>query len=194
MNLDFLVLIHIDIDDDLVLLAQVGHLSDLAGRLAETLVGKVSLDNDLDAVSDVGAHLTTLLEVKTLHEVLLLAALHAVIVHLGHARLLTQVEHQPGLVMIHLLDNDLHLGEQALTPKALSSHLEFLTGNLDALTNGQARVTDDDVLVIVVHTLDADARNLIGVGGMAEDDLWIIDGIVNRAHLLGARRQRPAQG
>ena len=187
VDLDFLVLINVDVDDDLVLLAQVGHLHDFTRGLAETLVGIVFLYNELDAVGDVGRHLATGLETQALHDLFLLTALHAVVVHLGHAGLLAQVKHQPGLVLVNLFNKNLNLGEQSLAPKTLGSRLDIVTGYVDALAQSQSRIADDDVLVIVLHALDADARNLILRGCSRENDLGVIDGVVDRAGLLTER-------
>ena len=82
MDFDFLVFVDVDVDDDFVLLAQVGHLDHLAGSLSESLACIVFLDDDLDAVGDIGRHLAAWLEAQPLNEVFFLAALHAVVVDL----------------------------------------------------------------------------------------------------------------
>ena len=93
VHLDFLMLVNIDVDDDLVLLAQVRFLDNFASRLAKALVGIVFLNDDLDAVGDIRCHLAAHLEVKALHDVLFLTALHAIVIHLRDAGLLAQVKH-----------------------------------------------------------------------------------------------------
>ena len=132
------MLIDIDIDDHLVLLAQVRHLHNLAGGLAEALVSIVFLDQQFDAVGDIGRHLAARLETQALDDVLLLTALHAIIVHLRDTRLLAQVKHQPSLILIDLLNKDLYLREQALTPEALGGSLEVITRYIDMLAHSQA--------------------------------------------------------
>ena len=184
MDLDFLVLVNVDIDNHLVLLAQVRNLNDLARRLAEALAGVIFLDEELDAVGDVGGHLAARLETQTLNDVFLLATLHAVVVHLRHTGLLTQVEYQPRLVVVDFLYLNLDLGEQALTPETLGGTLDVLAGDIHLLTDSKSRIADDDVRVIVVHTLDADAGNLISRWRAGKHDLGIIDGIIDYACLL----------
>ena len=66
----------------IVLLAQVRHLHNLTGCLSEALVGIIFLNDNLDAVGNIGRHLATGLETQALHDVLLLTTLHAIIIHL----------------------------------------------------------------------------------------------------------------
>ncbi len=178
VDLDFLVLVDHDVDNHLVLLAQVLALVDGAHGFLKSLSGKVLLDNLLDAVGDVGSHLAAGSKVHTLGEVFFLAALHAQVVDLRDAWLLSQVEHEPSLVLIHFLDLNLHLGEKSLTPESLHGSLEVLSGNLDALADGQAAVSDDDVVLVVVNTLHADARNGILRGSYSEHNLGVVDRVV----------------
>ena len=119
VHLDFVVLVHHDVDHHRVLVAQVLALHDSTLGLLKTLVGKVLLDQLLDAVGDVGCHLAALHQTQPLLDFLLLAALHALVGDCRHSRLLPQVEGQPSAVFVDLVDLDLDFAEQPLSPEAL---------------------------------------------------------------------------
>ena len=59
VDLDFLVLVHVDVDDDLVLFAQVGNLDNFTCSLTESLRSIILLNDEFDAVGDIGRHLAT---------------------------------------------------------------------------------------------------------------------------------------
>ena len=184
------VLVDHDVDNHLVLLAQVFSLVDLAGHFLKALVLEVFFHNHLDAVGNVGGHLVAHLQPKLLGDVLLLAFFHAHIVDDRHTRLLAQHKLEPCLVAIYLVDLDLHLGKEALVPESLGSIGDLVARDVDALAHGQPRVAYDDVVLVVVYTSDLDASYLILLRVSREDDLGIVDGVV---HSPG-RVLRPAVG
>ena len=179
MDANLRVLVNHDVNNHLVLLAQVFLLNHLNGGLVEALVGKILLNDNFNTVGNVRCHLVAWGETQTLNHVLLLATLHAQVVHLRDTGLLLKVEFEPSLVAIHLFHLDLHLGEQALTPEALSGVLDVFARNFHALTNRKPRIADDNVIFIVVGTSHFNSCNLIFRVMTGEYHFRIVDGVVH---------------
>ncbi len=122
-------------------------------------------------------------ELEGFFEVLLLTFFHPVVVDFGDSRLLTQVECQISFVSDHFVDRYLHFREKALTPETLGGIGDFSTWNGDEISDFEPGVANDDIVFIIVGTLDLDVCDLVGFRQAGEKDVGVIDRIRRR---LGA--------
>ena len=183
VDFDFVVLVDVNVDDHFIGVREVIGEVYLHYRVAETLVGVVFLDDAFGAVDDVLRDLVAFHQLESFFEVLLLTFFHPVVVDFGDSRLLTQVECQISLVPDHFVDRDLHFREKALTPEAFGRIGDFSTWNGDEISDFEPGVANDDIVFIIVGTLDLDVCDLVGFRQAGEKDVGVIDRIRRR---LGA--------
>ena len=131
MNLDFCMLVDVDVHNHLVFVREVFLKGNLDVGLAETFLIEIFLDNHFGTVHDILRNLIALHEVKTLLKVFALTFLHSGVNYLGNTRLSAQIEQKPNLVAGDFLDDKLSLGKQALTHQALHGGCHVVAGDLD---------------------------------------------------------------
>ncbi len=162
VHLDLVVLVHVDVDDDFVLVREVFVEVDAHGGVAESLVLVVLGDDGLCAVDDVARYLVALDEIEPLLQVLDFAFLGACVLDRAYARLSAEDYLEPRLVAGGLDQLDACLGEERLTHEALDGVGDVIAGNLHAVAHLEVGVSENQKVVVVRCALDFDASYLVG--------------------------------
>ena len=161
----FLFLVDVNAHDHLVLVGDIILLRDDYVSVLETFVVKVAFDQGLGTVDDVRGYLSSLDHSDSALYIFAFRFLHAMIADLGYTRALRQVDAQPYLVALYLICRDLDIGEQTVTPVALTSLGDLVARNSDGLTYRQTGQSDEYIVFVVLDSFYFNLRNFIFLGG-----------------------------
>ena len=117
----FLLLVDVDVDDYFVLFIGIISLRNDHFGILEAFVVEVTLNQSLGTVHQVRRNLTALYHADSGFQVAALRFLHAVVAYVGNTGTHGQMDGQPNLVAFNLVSGDFHVGEQAMTPVALTA-------------------------------------------------------------------------
>ncbi len=161
VHLHLAVLVDVDVDKHLVFIREVLLEGDFHIGFAESLLRVVLLDDIGGAVHDILRDLVALHELQALLDVVALPFFHAVVVHIGDARLRTHVDHEPHLVAGYLVDKHLCLGEKSLAHQSLHGSGDLIARQLHLVALFEARVAYHYVVFVVVGTGDTDVGHFV---------------------------------
>ena len=139
MYLNLFLLVNHDVYIDLVFVTFDVSFDDVYFSILETLVIKMSLDDDLGTVNQVWSNLATLCQTQLGFQIFTFAFLHAMIMDIGNTRTLRKDNLQENLVVDYLFRFNSYIREQTMTPIALDGSCDFIARYCDGLTNRQSR-------------------------------------------------------
>ena len=108
------MLVDIDMDNHLILMAEVFLKPNLHGSVAETLVSEIFLGDLGGTVDDVLGNLVALHELETLLKLLTFALFHSAILYFRDTGLSAEIDDKPDFVACDFLGENLSLGEKPL--------------------------------------------------------------------------------
>ena len=153
-DLDFLLLVNVDIDDHVVLLVDVVALHDVHLGILESFLVEVSLDDKPCAVHHVGRNLVAADDAYLLLQVVALRLLHAVDVDAGDAWTGGQHNLEIDAVVLDFLGFDACAAEQAVLPVALHCGGDFVAWHRDFFSDAEAGDADEKIVFVVVDAFD----------------------------------------
>ena len=194
MDLNFLFLIHINIDDHLVLMGQVIGLFYVHLCILKTLFLEMFFDNRRGTIHYIGSYLVSLDQPQAHFQIFPLTFLNPVVIYFRNTRLLFQLYFEPCLIAISLRPLNHDIGKQTLPPKFFGSLGNGITGYFDNLSYFQPRVTYQYIILIIGSPGNRDTGNLIFLRNGRINDLRIIYRIeflfILCGHSLHTKRQK----
>ena len=177
VNLDFLFLIDINVNDHLVFVGEVVGLLDIHLGIFEALLFEMFLDNRRGAVYDIGRYLVSFDQAQTHFQVFPFALFDTVIIDLRDTGLLFQLDFEPRFIAIGFGPFDNHIREESLPPKFLGGIGNSVTRDFNDLSHFETRIPDQHIIFIVGGSGNGNPGDLVFLGNCRIDDFRIIYGI-----------------
>ena len=159
MNLHLILLLHIDIQYDLVGCTGILTLGDVYHSILVALVLIIPGTQNLGTVYGVGRHLHTFEQTQLGLHILTLRLLQTDVVDGRHARTHLQIDVQIDFVCYQRVGIDFHLREEAVLPVALHGVGNLRAGDVYLLTHGESGDAGEHVVLIVVHARHVDTAD-----------------------------------
>ena len=164
MNLDFLVLVDVDINYHFVLVVGQRALYHIDRCVLEALGVEILRYYLLGASCYVWRELVPFHQSESQLQVFAFAFFHAVVVDFGDSRLLAQGYFEPHLVAVYFINLYLYLGEQTLPPEAFGGCCYLVAGDFHLLSDRESRIAYDYVIFVVIDARDLYVGNLVRTG------------------------------
>ena len=132
--------------------------------VGKALVVEILLRDQLDAVDYILGNLITFHQIEAFLQVVALAFFHTDVIDLRNTGLGTQGEENPRLVADSLFEAELSLLEQIVTHEALGGVCNVGAGYCHTLTDLEAGISEDDLVIVVGRALYPYAGDLVGTG------------------------------
>ncbi len=164
MDFNLVVAVNININNHFILVREVLAEDYVNIGVAETFVRVVFFDDKFCTVNDILCDFVAFHQLQAFLNIVAFAFFQAVVVDFRDTGLSTEFDLDPSLVAIGFDQFDTCLCKKSLMHKPLDGIGDFIAGDFHSVAHFQARVTDDEEIVIVGSSCDVNSRDFIGAG------------------------------